>query len=136
MAVKTGYEAIAVYRGVLVTARRNDFEAGASTGPVKPEPLPGGANIPGSAEHSESPSRDELLRDERQSLLPGTQHSHMNGNGRGVDVTLKMQIDQDIDELIALRKREELEEMYGVPFIVRSFVIFLTHISDAGMPSP
>jgi len=121
VAVKKGYEAITLYRGVLVTAHRNDFEAGASTSPVQPELLPGGAHTPGAAGHSGSTSRDELLREERQPLLPGVQHLHMNGDVCEVDDALKMQVDQDIDELIALRNREEQEETYGIPFIVRLF---------------
>ena len=135
-AVKNGYEAIALYRGVLVTAHRNDFEAGAGASPVKPdtrfsESLPGSTHTLGMARYSGAPSSDELLPDERRPLLSDAQHSHMNGNGCEVDVALKMQVDQNIDELIALRNREELEEMYGIPVIVRFLFFFFFFFPDA-----
>jgi hypothetical protein len=31
---------------------------------------------------------------------------------------LQVQVDRDIDHLLAFRRREELEELYGIPFIV------------------
>lgn len=43
-----------------------------------------------------------------------------NGSSKAIE----MEVEHDLEELVALKKREELEEMYGMPFIV-SVLFFL-----------
>ena len=38
--------------------------------------------------------------------------------GRNGDATLQSQVDKDLDQLLSLKAREEVEKVYGIPVIV------------------
>jgi hypothetical protein len=59
--------------------------------------------------------------EERQLLLP-----RQTRIGRQSE--LKMQLERDVDQLLVLKGREELEEVYGMPFIVRA-ILFCTSVT-------
>jgi hypothetical protein len=50
--------------------------------------------------------------------------AELNGTSNGkiisADVSIQMQVEHDLNQLIALKEREELEEVYGAPVIVSS----------------
>jgi hypothetical protein len=57
--------------------------------------------------------------DERQLLLP-----RQSRIGRE-ESELQLQLERDVDKLLTLRNREELEEVYGMPVIVRAIFLLL-----------
>ena len=63
---------------------------------------------------------------ERELLLEGrTGTTSGNGNQQfELENALRMQVDRDLDQLMALKGREELEEVYGIPVIVRLAFFF------------
>lgn len=112
--IKQGYDGIALYRDVLVNVRN-----------MTPNQVRRPQNGPildyGSVarENPETmPSFTQSIDIERRPLL---ENQIRSTNDQG-DVHLKNamddEVERDIDELIALRGREELEDLYGMPFIV------------------
>lgn len=122
--IKQGYEGIALYRDVLVSVRRV-------------LPVPGGnskfygthtVTYGGVGHHS--PTRRELSRDledsvgslntERRPLLerPPSAISSASQSEAQLRDAIEAAVERDVDELVAIRGREELEDLYGMPFIV------------------
>lgn len=132
--IQQGYEAITLYRDVLVSVHRSHFGNG-STGsprkldnddfrlPVIRSPINTSPRLTPAAGSSatdllnrgfedevyEQPA--DVVGDERQLLLP--QQSRI---GRQ-EYELQIQLERDVDKLLTLRNREELEEVYGMPVI-------------------
>jgi hypothetical protein len=75
------------------------------------------------------PDREEEGEEATPTLAPGQTGKgiEINGTSNGKivssDVSIQMQVERDLNQLIALNEREELEEVYGVPVIVRSFQV-------------
>jgi hypothetical protein len=140
MAIKQGYESIALYKDVLVSVHR-------SVSPSPGKPITG---LGSTHDHSGSSSPHiSKVATAETSLEAGTSaidllHRGVEDDGYGphnfyedgeqdallprgsrnarhqfeLEDALKMQVDRDIDHLIALKNREELEEVYGIPVIV------------------
>lgn len=140
--IKQGYESIALYMDVLVSAHRSS--------PSRPDTAFAGLRFTPdqSGSNSRSPHTskssgacaslragnsdiDLLNRDveddvygprnfyedgEQEALLP--QGSGSARREFELEDALKSRVDRDIDQLIALKNREELEEIYGIPVIV------------------
>jgi hypothetical protein len=133
--VKQGYESIALYKDVLVsidmstpntdmmgsrqrrpeapkTQYGDEQEGRITSSPIQQRQysfsigsnhmLPEGAPPPISDEHQ--PLLRTRLDDDSERLLQA-----------------KNDVERDLDQLIALKNREELEEVYGIPVIVKSF---------------
>ncbi|KAI0042744.1 hypothetical protein FA95DRAFT_1584333 [Auriscalpium vulgare] len=105
--VAQGYEQLALYRDVLVPEgevrallhmRRKPHSASAS-------PRRGGPSYTVS---------DEQLR---ESLSRGEDWGRQGVERRPSDADVRLEVDQDLDQLIALKAREELEDLYGFPAI-------------------
>jgi len=124
-----GYETIALYYDVLVPegdARELVTSAmAAATGALKNsssdsassrlrESLSRGEDGGSAVEVTESPVRSREQQQQRES-----HRSSWETN----DAEMQLEVDNDIDALLALKAREELEELYGFPAIV-SFWIF------------
>jgi len=117
--IKQGYDGIALYRDVLANVRKTAMT------PNQIRRLPNGPILEyGSVarENRETtPSFMHPIDIERQPLLENqTRNTHdiaVQGDAHLKDA-MDDEVERDIDELIALRGREELEDLYGMPFIV------------------
>ncbi|KXN92534.1 hypothetical protein AN958_05389 [Leucoagaricus sp. SymC.cos] len=129
--IKQGYDGIALYRDVLVSVRR----VVTSPNPTQKRqnvPVSGygsvsnensrGREMPG---HTVSTSRDPVDIESRPLLE--RQSSVVSSLASQSDAQLKdaieEEVERDVDELIALRGREDLEDLYGMPFIVSPFPV-------------
>lgn len=134
VAIKQGYDGIALYRGVLVSkptpsyldrstsrsktygATENGHRIGEECSGDSPQSIFVRSPCGGSPEIS---SHLTEFGREQVSLLP---RGHLNGRiNVPSEHELEVQLDRDLDQLIALKNREELEEVYGMPFIVCTF---------------
>lgn len=159
--IKQGYEAIALYRDVLVTVRRSgDVESSESSRKPESRPLDTTHNDGSSTSqttrsfsgkslatarvgtgqstidlfnqqveddvYGHPPGFNEDGDGERELLLP--RGAEPNSYELRMENALKMQVEHDIDQLIVLKNREELEEAYGMPVIVRwPIILILMH---------
>ena len=164
-----GYQAISLYKEILVSARRkskighpSQFEADNIPGPrqgnengkgkqvaspcddvplprrepnaygtLSNDPATSGANMAISGE------REPLLRKGSDlSVITSSSFASLSlhpsiawdnpaeqGDVDSEESQLQVQVDRDIDHLLAFRKREELEELYGMPFIVSGYIL-------------
>ena len=108
--ISQGYEQLALYRDVLVTLARARELVILWTQP----PPRGGSKGRGARDESGgSRTRDEPVRLGQAppplSRLPS-------------EAEIRLEVDRDLDQLVALKTREELEELYGVPAIVSAFM--------------
>jgi len=115
VAIKQGYENIALYRDVLVSVKRisprgsPDFNS-RSTLDLRPS-LTRRTSF---GSHELMSSSEDVHRltatGERQPLLPTKQTFSQQA--------LEQEVENDLEQLVALKQREELEEIYGIPIIV------------------
>ncbi|KAL1721161.1 hypothetical protein EV715DRAFT_249553, partial [Schizophyllum commune] len=119
VAMTLGYRAVSWYRDVLVDpkdVRRGGSERGAfylqgqddEQRPASPD----GSSL--SAGSPRLPAQEPLLRSSSDVSAQGSARAL---TGTLSEETLDQLIEQDLDELITLRKREEIEEQYGMAFI-------------------
>lgn len=129
-----GYEMLALYRDVLVPEGRARELAAATLSARARAPKNGGARVT-----SASPprARDERLWESMSRAEDGVTISEVIGSpvrrhpttANGVDI--QVEVDKDFDELVAVKAREELEELYGFPAIrVPVFVSCLLRIAS------
>lgn len=131
--VKQGYEGIALYRDVLVSVRR---VVSTPSGGKKPQNVSmsgyGAVSHDTSRRHGTLRSSGSDSVDVEGRPLLDRRPSVVSSTATQSDAQLKdaieEEVERDLDELVALRGREELEDLYGMPFIVSlSFVSnFLT----------
>jgi hypothetical protein len=112
--IAQGYETLALYRDALVPEGRARELAAAALEAAVQAPKNGGAT-------SVSPLRayDERLWESTSrgvSEVIGSPVRRYPTTISGVDIQLE--VDKDFDELVAVKAREELEELYGFPAIV------------------
>ena len=137
--VAQGYETLALYRDVLVPeSHARELVASAlapSTWPLPPARPQNG----GGSENSASPPRaaDERLRESLSrgedgggggpcaevAGSPPVRGRQLQSASRSAwtaasDAEIRLEVDKDFDELVAVKAREELEELYGFPAIV------------------
>jgi hypothetical protein len=125
-----GYETIALYRDVLVPegGARDLIATGTSknggsdsTSSRLRESLSRGEDGGPVVEAAESPVRSR----EQQQLRQESYRSSVAISSEASDAEIRLEVEKDFDELLALKAREELEELYGFPAIVSCWV-FLT----------
>lgn len=114
--IKQGYDGIALYRDVLVNVRKTVM----TPNQMRRPPILGYGSV--ARENPETmPSFTQSIDIERRPLLENqicnTNDIAVQGNAHLKDA-MDDEVERDIDELIALRGREELEDLYGMPFIV------------------
>lgn len=117
--IKQGYDGIALYRDLLVNVGRVAMTPNQIRKPQNVSTL-GYGSVP--RENRETaPSFRQSIDIERRPLLENLTRSASDIATQS-DAFLKDamddEVERDIDELIALREREELEDLYGMPFIV------------------
>jgi hypothetical protein len=142
--IAQGYETLALYRDVLVPeSAAREFLASASAASAAALAAPTWAPYKngGSDSASPPPAADERLRESLSRGEDGGPETDVAGSpvrGRrqqqqsscrsvgtvaANDVDIRLEVDNDFDELIAIKAREELEELYGVPAIVSFFFL-------------
>ncbi|KAF9068843.1 hypothetical protein BDP27DRAFT_1448071 [Rhodocollybia butyracea] len=146
VSIKQGYDYLALYRDVLVDEAHKeeqfiDIEDGGGTklGPVYSTTQfasPTEATAPfitGSSHDISPPDRDPVSTTavqedaERVPLLTRS----LELPTANLDSSLDLQIDEDVEQLIAVRERDELEKYYGVPFIrIPVFISCLQRINS------
>lgn len=139
--VVQGYKTIALYHDVLVPeGEAREFVASAvavTTGALKNggsdrassrlrESLSRGEDGGPAAEVAESPvqSREQQQQQQRQE----SHRSSLVASSEANDAEIQLEVDKDFDALLALKAREELEELYGLPAIVSCWVFPLDHL--------
>ncbi|KAH0833935.1 hypothetical protein J3R83DRAFT_11123 [Lanmaoa asiatica] len=104
-----GYQQIMIYRDVMVPpGREREFLARLKNGTTPPQDNGDPGEWRDSAEQLPDNSHDDLRQLEDQTR----EHSHRNANA------LDLRIQHNFDKLLAIKAREELEEVYGVAPIV------------------
>lgn len=106
------YEQIGWYRDVMVNEESVEEVVNSIQG--KNFAGAGREDVGEGEEHTPTQPRAEDLGKDAE--LNGTS----NGKIISADVSIQMQVERDLNQLIALKEREELEEVYGVPVIVSS----------------
>ncbi|KAF9463509.1 hypothetical protein BDZ94DRAFT_1360767 [Collybia nuda] len=108
--IRQGYENITLYQDVLVSVR-----------PVFSGRGHGGSNSP-------QPSKSTGTS---ASARAGNSDIDLLNRDFELEETIKSQVDRDIEKLIALKNREELEEIYGIPVIrIPAFISCLQRVNS------
>jgi hypothetical protein len=137
--VVQGYKTIALYRDVLVP-ETEARELVASALAVGTGALKNGGSDSASSRLRESLSRgddggpavevaDPPVRSREQQQQQQQQESYRSSlaaSSEATDAEIRLEVDKDFDALLALKAREELEELYGFPAIVSCWVFHLT----------
>ncbi|KNZ76622.1 hypothetical protein J132_09366 [Termitomyces sp. J132] len=112
--ISKGYQARALYRDVLVTVRRSEDGPGKSNGTENQDDVYDG-------------QRSQPFGDEEA----GEYHPLLSKGAEDKDQAIKLLVEDELDELIAMRAREELEDAYGVPVIrIPVFLTCLQRVND------
>ncbi|XP_006455747.1 hypothetical protein AGABI2DRAFT_121648 [Agaricus bisporus var. bisporus H97] len=121
--IKQGYEGIALYRDVLVNVRRVLPTPGGNSkfSSAYISKYAGGGHDSSRQYEASRNLADSVgsLNTERQPLLerlPSTTSSASQSDAQLKDA-IEAAVEHDVDELLAMRGREELEDLYGMPFI-------------------
>lgn len=133
--VVQGYKTIALYRDVLVP-EGEARELVASAVAVGTGALKNGGSDSASSRLRESLSRGEdggpavevaesPVRSREQQQRQESHRSSLVASSEANDAEIRLEVDKDFDALLALKAREELEELYGFPAIV-SCCVFST----------
>ncbi|KAI0673147.1 hypothetical protein C8Q78DRAFT_1123395 [Trametes maxima] len=130
--VVQGYQQLALYRSVMVPVERVRKILDASRGPGGSRSTSGGESTHGSREYMPLSPRTER----REAAVGANGSVNRNGTGDGngdggeardgggrrgapisVEDAVRMAVDQDVEQLLHLQERKELEEVYGLPVI-------------------
>jgi hypothetical protein len=136
--IAQGYETIALYRDVLVPeGEARELVASAlavATGP----PKNGGSDSASSGRAADERLRESLSCGEdggtavevASSPVRGREQHQHQASCRSLsmaaasDAEIQLEVDNDFDALVAVKAREELEELYGFPVIVEFLDFF------------
>lgn len=106
--IAQSYAHLALYRNVMVPEER------------VAEVLADGSGIESHTPHLVTTSQEILpLSPRPDGSKSGTQ------SPRSLDEAIRLAVDQDLEQLVTLKEREEVEEIYGVPVIVRTVAQFV-----------
>ncbi|EIW56466.1 uncharacterized protein TRAVEDRAFT_127349 [Trametes versicolor FP-101664 SS1] len=116
--VTQGYRQLALYSNVMVPEERVREILAVSRAAVMTERSASGGSAHGSREYMPLSPRNER----EATGTEGTATPKANGSQRrrepvSVEEAVRMAVDQDVEQLMHLQEREELEEVYGVPVI-------------------
>ena len=139
------YEALALYRDVLVPegeARELVAKVVAAAGTA---PLKNGGSDGSSPRAADERLRESLSRGEEGgpavelagSPVSGRQHqksqqtsSRSSWMALANDAEIRIEVDKDFDALVAVKARDELEELYGCPVIVSLWNLLFITVAD------
>jgi hypothetical protein len=135
VSVVQGYGTLGLYKGVMVPpGREMEFLRGRKdeSGGIRTDT--GVTSSPGQTEHSGY--LEEAGEALRQKIPVRIATSELNTTGEDAELAagsrrrylyktasaaaIRLQLEQDLDQLLALKAREEVEEVFGMPAIVRS----------------
>ena len=148
--MKQGYDSIALYRDVLVNVNVSstlNTEMGSRERPAASKKQNGdeqdvditpkqmvwesqrSSSSPIQRQQSLSMGSNHMLTEEAFAPISDEHQPLLRTLTRLEDDSERLQqaeneVERDLDQLIALKNREELEEVYGIPFIVRVFFFF------------
>jgi hypothetical protein len=140
--VAQGYEQIGFYRDVLVAEGKDEEFLRIWNAEVLPEsPGKGSPNegqygtglhtFPRGGPPSPQTERTILLQTREEEPRPTNADVTQSLHQFRVDNAIKSQVDRDLDHLMALKGREEIEEVYGIPVIkIPVFVSCLQRINS------
>lgn len=100
--IAQSYSQIALYRNVMVPEER------------VPELLAGGDGIESQTPHLVSSSQEILPLSPRHEGPKSDLEAP-----KSLDEAIRLAVDQDLEQLVNLKEREEVEEIFGIPVIVR-----------------
>jgi hypothetical protein len=131
--VVQGYKTIALYRDVLVpedearelvasavagaTGALNNGGSDSASSRLR-ESLSRGEDGGPAVEGAESPVRSREQQQQQQQQQQESYRSSLVASSEANDAEIRIEVDKDFDALLALKAREELEELYGFPAIV------------------
>jgi hypothetical protein len=141
--ISQGYEQIALYRDVLVPEGEVEHYVSLGQGQdvgLGKSVLAEDHDTEGSTSPAITAAKNKHAA-ENEASAEGTSSRNGSGSIDGIglqpkqfhleDTEIKMQVERDLDDLIALKEREELEEVYGVPVIrIPVFVSCLQRVSS------
>lgn len=122
VSVVQGYEMIGIYKGVMVPpGRETEFVRGWKDMYA----VPGITDSPGPLEQSgyleleeaQSPHTTIMPHKVDNAEFIGGSRRHYLGKEATSAAAIRLQLEQDLDQLLALKAREEVEEVYGMPAI-------------------
>ncbi|KAI0772413.1 hypothetical protein BD413DRAFT_603905 [Trametes elegans] len=115
--VAQGYQQLALYRGVMVPVERVQEILAASRAQYPSRSTSGGGSAHGSREYMPLSPRSEPTP---PANATGGDQRKTRRNAKGpisLEEAVRMAVEEDVEQLIHLQEREELEEVYGVPVI-------------------
>ncbi len=117
--VAQGYETLALYRDVLVPEGRAREVAAVAMANAVPAPKNGGATNASPLRTMDERRWESMSRCEDGGTVNEVVESPVRRYPRPAsEVEIQLEVDKDFDELVAIRAREELEELYGFPAVV------------------
>lgn len=127
--VAQGYEQIGLYRNALVPAARV-HELEALTRAQTKQPRVGSGERGGSSSRAAS-AHDDSRRGDSAVREPDRRPTMQRWPS---EAEMVLEVERDLDTLITLKAREELEDMYGIPFIhIPVFVSCLLRIASIAL---
>ena len=128
--IAQGYEALAVYRDVLVPEGEARELVAEVVSAVRTGPQKNGGSDDSSPRAADERLRESLSRGEEGGSAAGSpvsvrQHQksqqescRLSWMSTASDAEMQIEVDKDFDALVAVKARDELEELYGCPVIV------------------
>jgi hypothetical protein len=143
--IAQGYETLALYRDVLVPeGEARELVASVMAVATRP-PKNGGSDSASSVRAADERLRESLSRGEDGATAVEVAGSPVRGREQqqkqqqascrslsmaaANDAEIQLEVDKDFDVLVAVKAREELEELYGFPAIVSFFGVFSPNAS-------
>jgi hypothetical protein len=135
VSVVQGYETLALYKGVMVPpGRENEFLRGWKDENAGFRPEIGASSNSWTMEHSEYFEEPEEAHNRAATgelhipvldaeLAAGSRRQYLYRTASAA--AIRLQLEQDLDQLLTLKAREEVEEVYGVPAIVCLYPLLL-----------
>ncbi|THH12432.1 hypothetical protein EW146_g7707 [Bondarzewia mesenterica] len=132
--VAQGYDQLALYQDVLVPAARVHELGSLTQDGAQSKQLPPRSSD--SSEHGESSgsahegSTARANASDGETAASGARPDVLRQR-RPSEAEMRLEVDRDLDQLVALKAREELEELYGIPFVrIPVFVSCLLRIAS------
>ncbi|KAJ8456332.1 hypothetical protein ONZ45_g18762 [Pleurotus djamor] len=128
VAVAQGYAALASYKDVLIAIKDDEEDVEASS--VTQSNGSNNGKAPQRENHSpevvRSSTSSSPLSSERRTLLNKDLQLQRRASNMSEEEILQMELDHDFDQLMAVKMRDDLEDLYGIPYI--KIPVFLTSL--------
>lgn len=144
--IAQGYETLGLYRDVLVPEGEARELVASALAAARGPPKNGNNDSTSSVRTADERLRESLSRGEDGGTAIEVASSPVRGREQQQqqqqtscrslsmaatnDTEIQLEVDKDFDVLVAIKAREELEELYGFPAIVSFFGIFTQRVAD------